>query len=104
MTPTSVMLPPTLSSICWPATVCCCMIAHSSSSSGPALLMISFGHGDLADVVQQRAELDEPALVLVEAHLVGDLQRQRDDAVAVLAGVRVVVGLMTSPSSSAVPR
>src|SRR4051794_13250874 len=49
------------------------------------------GYADLADVVQQRAELDEPPLVLAEAELVCDRHRQRNDALAVRAGVFVVL-------------
>ena len=49
------------------------------------------GHGDLADVVQQRAHLGLAPRVLVEAHLVGDLDRQLDDVLGVVAGVLVVL-------------
>src|SRR3954451_3440775 len=49
------------------------------------------GHADLADVVQQRAELDEQPLVLAKPELVGDRNRQRDDPLAVGAGVLVVL-------------
>ena len=41
--PTSCIMPPTRASIASPSIVWRRMIAHSSSSSGPALLMISFG-------------------------------------------------------------
>ena len=44
-------------------------------------------HGDLADVVQQRAELDAALGVVVQSHRLGDVQRQAHDALAVLAGV-----------------
>ena len=51
------------------------------------------GDHDLADVVQQRRQLDVVALALVEPQLVGDLQRQRDDAARVVAA-GVLVGLL----------
>ena len=47
--------------------------------------------GDLADVVQQRAELDQAARAIVDAHLRGDRGRQRHDVAAVHAGVLVVL-------------
>ena len=50
--------PPTRSSICCPSTGWRLTISHSSRSSLPGLLMISLGTRDLADVVQQRAELE----------------------------------------------
>ena len=46
--------------------------------------------GDLADVVQQRAELDVRAAVVVQAQGGGDVEREADDALAVFAGVGVV--------------
>ena len=46
--------------------------------------------GDLADVVQQRAELEVAQLLGVEPERVADLDRERDDALRVLAGVAVV--------------
>ena len=48
-------------------------------------------HRDLADVVQQRGELGAAALGGRQAHLVRDLQRERDDGLAVEPGVLVVV-------------
>ena len=47
-------------------------------------------HGDLAHVVEQRAELDVAALPRAQPHGVGHRHRQRDDAAAVEAGVLVV--------------
>ena len=68
------------------------MIAHSSSSSWPGLLMIASGMCDLADVVQQRAELGLAALVLVEPSSLGDAHaRARRRPRVWSAGVLVVV-------------
>jgi len=47
----------------------------------------------LADVVQQRGELEVAALDRAEAHLVADAQHQRDDAPGVLAARVGVLGL-----------
>ena len=66
------------------------MIFHSSSSSGPVLVDDLLRHGDLADVVEEGGELDVAALAQVEAELVGDAEREFDDAAAVAAGVGVV--------------
>ena len=49
------------------------------------------GHRDLADVVQQRAHLGLAPHVLADAELVGDLDRQLDDVLGVVAGVLVVL-------------
>ena len=51
------------------------------------------GHADLADVVQQRGELEVAPVARVEAEGVADRERERDDAVAVLAAGVGVVGL-----------
>ena len=56
------------------------MISHSSGSSLPGLVDDLLGDRDLADVVQERAELEVPALLGVEAELVGDREREPDDA------------------------
>ena len=61
------------------------------------------GDRDLADVVQEGAELEVAALLGARAELVGDCQSEADDALAVLAGV-AVVGLDDVPSTRAVPR
>ena len=50
------------------------------------------GGGELADVVHQRAELHQPPLHGVDVQLVGDVERELDDVVAVQPGVLVVVG------------
>ena len=47
--------------------------------------------GDLADIVQERAELDVAPGALIETDPVGDADRQLDDALAVDAGVGIVV-------------
>ena len=73
-----------------PSIVCVRISAHSSSSSGPGLLMISLRDRDLADVVQQGAELEVAHAVVVEPHRRAHLERERDDAAGVLARVRVV--------------
>ena len=49
-----------------PVDGCCCMTSRSASVSGPGLEEDRVGHGDLADVVQQEAELD--LRVVAEAH------------------------------------
>ena len=66
------------------------MIFHSSSSSGPVFVDDLLRHGDLADVVEEGGELDVAPLAQVEAELVGDAEREFDDAAAVAAGVGVV--------------
>ena len=48
------------------------------------------GRRELADVVQQGAELHQPALLAVDVQLVGDDERELDDALAVRAGVLVL--------------
>ena len=52
--------------------------------------MISFGHGDLADVVQQGAELEVAHLLGTERNLLAQSERQPDHASAVLACVSIV--------------
>ena len=49
------------------------------------------GDVDLADVVQQRAELGLAPHVLADAELLGDAHREVDDVLGVVAGVLVVV-------------
>ena len=51
------------------------------------------GDADLADVVQQRGELEVAPVARVEPEGVADGQGERDDAVAVLAAGVGVVGL-----------
>ena len=51
------------------------------------------GHADLADVVQQRGELEVAPAASIELEGVADRKRERDDAVAVLTAGVGVVGL-----------
>ena len=89
--PTSESTPPTLLSIRWPAIVCWRMTFHSSSSSGPSLLTIDFGTAILPTSCRSAPNSTfRRRSSSLEADVVGDLERQRDDAVAVLAGVLVV--------------
>ena len=57
----------------------------------PGLLMIESGMCDLADVVQQRAELGLAPHVFAHAHLLGDAHGEVDDVLGVVAGVLVVL-------------
>ena len=59
-------------------------------SAGPACWMMLLGIVDLADVVQEGGQLGVPAGVGVEPHPVADGEHERDDVVAVEAGVGVV--------------
>jgi hypothetical protein len=61
------------------------------------------GNGNLSDVVQQGSELDVAFAVGGEAEPFGDRDGELDDIVAVRARV-LIVGYLTSPSSTAVPR
>jgi hypothetical protein len=93
MIPTSASTPPTRSSISWPSTGWRLTIVDSASVSLPGLVDDLVGHADLADVVQQRGELEVAAVARVEAEGSPTAQRERDDAVAVLAAGVGVVGL-----------
>ena len=66
------------------------MIVHSAFVELAGLVDDLLGDRDLADVVQQRAELEVAPPLCVEPELVGDVERERDHALAVLAGVAVV--------------
>ena len=66
------------------------MIVHSFGVELAGLVDDLLGDRDLADVVQQGAELQVAALLGAQAELVGDREREADDALAVLAGVAVV--------------
>src|SRR4051794_19351318 len=67
------------------------MTTHSAGSSLPRLVEDLVGDAQLADVVQERAELQLALVARVELKLLADLERERQHALAVLAaGVRVV--------------
>ncbi len=55
----------------------------------PGLIQDRVGHADLADVMEQRAELHAPQLVTGHPHLVRDRSRQRSDPRGVAARVRI---------------
>ena len=78
------------------------IIAHSVGIELAGLVDDLLRDRDLADVVQQRRELEVAAALGVEAERVAHGERERDDVAAVLAGV-AVVGSTTSPSTSAMP-
>src|SRR5690606_4830273 len=50
------------------------------------------GHGDLADVVQRRCQLDHPHFFLEQPQVLGDQPRHAGHALEVGAGARVTVG------------
>ena len=77
--------------------------SHSVRRQRAGLVDDLLRHPDLADVVQQRARTPSAAGSVAEAELVGDRDRELDDAAAVVARV-AVVGADQLPSSSAVPR
>ena len=54
------------------------------------LVQDALGDGDLADVVEDRGQLEVAELLLAEAHLGGDLQREVGDPGRVVAGVLVL--------------
>ena len=69
------------------------MTSHSSARQLAGLVEDLVGRLELADVVQQRAELEVALRDGVEAELAADGQREHDDALAVLAAGVGVVGL-----------
>jgi hypothetical protein len=66
------------------------MWAHSASSSGPGLEQDRVADADLADVVQERAELEGLEAVGRIAGLLGQDQRVGRDPTAVALGVRIL--------------
>ena len=84
------MKPPTRSSIFWPSSVWVLMIVHSSGSSLPGLLMISLGIAILPTSCSSAANSRLRLRSALRPSVLGDVERERDDALAVLAGVAVV--------------
>ena len=63
---------------------------HSSSSSSPGLAQDLLGDADLADVVQQRPEADDPRIRGRDAELLADGAGQIGDLAGVVVGVGVL--------------
>ena len=73
-----------------PSSGCVSMTARSSAVSRPGFERISLGIADLADVVQERAELEPLQRALAEAELAADAQREVGDPARVRRRVLVV--------------
>ena len=84
------MNPPTRSSIFWPSTVWVLTIVHSCGSSLPGLLMISLGMAILPTSCSSAANSRLRRRSAREVQVLGELESEGDDALAVLAGVAVV--------------
>ena len=84
------MNPPTRSSILCPSSVWVLMIVPLVRVELAGLVDDLLGDRDLADVVQERGELEVAPPLGAQAEPVRHVEGQRDDAAAVLAGVAVV--------------